>query len=151
MIYRFDSPYGTISYAWNDDQCSHIWLRKHENGEKQHHDPISQWLARYFAGEDITKTNIAPMLRPANTTFQSAVREALLNTTFGSILTYGELAKNMGTSPRAMGQALGANPLPVIVPCHRVVAAAGLGGFSCGIHWKKNLLQFESNPSPKYQ
>jgi len=49
----------------------------------------------------------------------------------------------LGTGPRAVGRALGANPLPLLVPCHRVIAANGLGGFRCGVGWKRRLLAFE--------
>ncbi len=61
----------------------------------------------------------------------------------GHTLTYGKLAKVLHSGPRAVGQALGANPVPILIPCHRVVAAHGLGGFSCGLEWKKRLLAFE--------
>lgn len=58
-------------------------------------------------------------------------------------MTYGELAKMVGTSPRAVGRILSANPLPIVIPCHRIVAGSGLGGFSAGIEWKIKLLRHE--------
>jgi methylated-DNA-[protein]-cysteine S-methyltransferase len=63
------------------------------------------------------------------TPFRMRVWQALRTIAPGEILTYGELARRIGSAPRAVGQACGANPLPVIVPCHRVVARNGLGGF----------------------
>jgi len=54
------------------------------------------------------------------------------------------LAACLGSGARAVGQALGANPLPVIIPCHRVLARDGLGGFACGLDWKCRLLNFEA-------
>ncbi len=66
---------------------------------------------------------------PAGTPFQLRVWQALLALAPGQPTTYGALAKQLGTAPRAVGQACGANPLPILIPCHRVVAANGLGGF----------------------
>ncbi len=66
---------------------------------------------------------------PAGTPFQLHVWRALLAIPAGQPTTYGTLAKKLGTAARAVGQACGANPLPILIPCHRVVAANGLGGF----------------------
>jgi methylated-DNA-[protein]-cysteine S-methyltransferase len=57
------------------------------------------------------------------------VWHALMKIPAGRPTTYGALAQRLGTAPRAVGQACGANPLPILIPCHRVVAAGGLGGF----------------------
>ena len=57
------------------------------------------------------------------------VWQGLMNIPCGSVLNYGDLAKMLHSSPRAVGQACGANPIPVIIPCHRVLAKSGLGGF----------------------
>ena len=65
----------------------------------------------------------------AGTPFQHRVWRALLEIPAGHPTTYGALAKQLGTAARAVGQACGSNPLPIVVPCHRVVAANGLGGF----------------------
>ena len=70
-------------------------------------------------------------LRPAGTTFQRRVWEQIAAIPNGQTHTYGQLAKNLKNAPRAVGQACGANPYPVVVPCHRVVATGGgLGGFA---------------------
>src|SRR5574340_568869 len=66
---------------------------------------------------------------PTGTPFQLRVWHALLNIPAGQPTTYGALAKRLGTAARAVGQACGSNPLPILIPCHRVVAAHGLGGF----------------------
>lgn len=63
------------------------------------------------------------------TPFRRRVWQALCAIPPGETLSYGELAQRLGSAPRAVGQACGANPLPVVVPCHRVVAKHGLGGF----------------------
>ena len=70
-------------------------------------------------------------LKPAGTTFQRRVWEQIASIPLGHTLTYGDVAKNLNNAPRAVGQACGANPYPVVVPCHRVVATGGgLGGFN---------------------
>ena len=66
---------------------------------------------------------------PAGTPFRLKVWRALLAIPAGHPTTYGALAKLLGSAPRAIGQACGANPLPILIPCHRVLAANGLGGF----------------------
>ncbi len=74
------------------------------------------------------------------------LKKVLLNLAeipFGHSLTYKELADTLSTAPRAVGGALGRNPIPFFLPCHRVVAKEGLGGFSCGLDLKKELLKFE--------
>lgn len=70
-------------------------------------------------------------LAPSGTAFRLRVWGALLEIPCGQVITYGELARRVGSVPRAVGQALGDNPLPILLPCHRVVAAGGgLGGFN---------------------
>ncbi len=72
------------------------------------------------------------------------------NVKYGTIITYGELAKACGTNPRIVGYAMASNPLPLYIPCHRVVSRNGIGGFSGGkiensIKWKKYLLNLEGS------
>jgi len=139
MIYYFDSPLGPISYAWDGKCCQHVWLDESRSTEESNSDPVSQWLDAYFSRQSLP---LPPLVEPASD-FQEIMREGLLKIPAGEVRTYGELAKTLHTSPRALGQALGANPLPVMIPCHRVIAADGLGGFACGPEWKKRLLKFE--------
>lgn len=65
----------------------------------------------------------------SGTSFQLHVWRVLLTISAGKTLTYGALAAQLNTAPRAVGQACGSNPLPLVIPCHRVVSASGLGGF----------------------
>lgn len=69
-------------------------------------------------------------LKPVGTDFQHKVWGAISSIPRGSVRTYGELAKHIGSAPRAVGQACGANWFPLVVPCHRVTSASGLGGFA---------------------
>lgn len=81
---------------------------------------IRQQLGAWFA--DPTFTFELPLAAP-RTIFQARLRDALCATQRGETLTYGDLAKQLHSAPRAVGQALGSNPLPIIVPCHRIISA----------------------------
>jgi methylated-DNA-[protein]-cysteine S-methyltransferase len=82
------------------------------------------------------------------TPFQQEVWRALLEIPCGETRTYGQVAAQIGRprASRAVGQAVGANPLPIVVPCHRVVGSDGLGGFGGGLALKKRLLALEGAP-----
>lgn len=87
-----------------------------------------------------------PLDLSAGTPFQQSVWRALTQIARGQTRSYGEIARGVGKpkSVRAVGGACGANPIPVLVPCHRVLAANGkLGGFSGGLDWKRRLLARE--------
>ena len=101
-------------------------------------------LEEYFAGR---RRQFDLPLAPAPTAFQARVRRAMQDIPYGQTRSYGELAHVAGGAPRAIGQACGANPLPLVVPCHRVVAATGLGGYSGGkgLATKRFLLALEGN------
>lgn len=78
--------------------------------------------------------------------FQAAACRVMAAIPYGSTITYAEMARQLGTTARAAGGACGGNPFPVIVPCHRVLAAGGIGGYSGegGIRTKASLLQLEN-------
>ncbi len=100
-------------------------------------------LGEYFSG---ARTAFELPLAPQGTDFQLAVWKALAEIPYGETITYGELAARVGRpgACRAVGQANGANPLPIVLPCHRVVAAGGqLGGYSGGLEVKRRLLALE--------
>jgi methylated-DNA-[protein]-cysteine S-methyltransferase len=89
-----------------------------------------QQLEAYFDGR---LHRFSLPLRPSGSSFQQRVWSRLRHIPYGKAETYGALAQQLATSPRALARACGANPLPIIVPCHRVVAARGhLGGYSGG-------------------
>lgn len=84
-------------------------------------------MLRYCADPDFVFT--LPLAR-AGSDFQRRVWDTVCAIPRGGVRTYGELARHLGSAPRAVGQACGANWFPVVVPCHRVTAAGGIGGFS---------------------
>ncbi len=103
----------------------------------------AQQLKQYF--EQKRKYFDCP-LKPEGTDFQQLVWRKLLTVPYGSVITYAQLARLIGKprAYRAVANALGANPLPVFIPCHRVIRADGsLGGFSSGLDIKKFLLSLE--------
>jgi methylated-DNA-[protein]-cysteine S-methyltransferase len=100
-------------------------------------------LSEYFAGR---RTRFDLPLRPQGTAFQQGVWRALLKVPFGRTSTYGALAAAIGrpTAARAVGAAVGANPLAVVVPCHRIIGADGtLTGYAGGLARKTKLLALE--------
>lgn len=110
---------------------------------------IRYWLASYFAGEFPDTTGLT--LDMHGTPFELDVWRALLEIPPGSTRTYGELADRVGHpgSARAVGGAVGSNPLAVVVPCHRIIGANGsLTGFGGGLSRKKWLLEHELQATP---
>jgi len=100
-------------------------------------------LGEYFGG---ARRSFRLRLAPQGTTFQLAVWQALRSIPFGQTVSYAELARRLGNArgARAVGLANGANPLPIIVPCHRVIGADGsLTGFGGGLYIKRALLSLE--------
>lgn len=106
-------------------------------------------LTEYFAGN---RREFDLELRPQGTEFQQEVWQQLRRIPWGRTISYGELAKRLFVpgGARAVGAANGRNPIPVIVPCHRVIAADGsLGGYSGGLERKRFLLQLEGAQTPE--
>ncbi|WP_386679823.1 methylated-DNA--[protein]-cysteine S-methyltransferase [Loktanella sp. R86503] len=103
---------------------------------------LTSELAEYFAGSTAGFTvPIVPTGRP----FQRAFLQALMAIPYGETRTYGDLARQLGVSAQAVGQACGANPIPIVIPCHRVLGASSLGGYSGprGVEDKIALLKLE--------
>lgn len=103
-------------------------------------------LDRYF--DALPEPFDFPLL-PAPTPFQQRVRAAMRAIPFGRTRTYADLARELGSAPRAIGTACARNPLPILVPCHRVIGSdGGLHGFSFpgGVDTKRDLLRLEGHP-----
>ena len=101
----------------------------------------SAQLTGYFAG----KLQVFDLPLPFGDGFQGRVRRAMAAIAYGDTRTYGDLSRDLEAPAQAIGQACGANPLPILIPCHRVLAAKGLGGFSAkgGVETKVFLLRLE--------
>ena len=114
-----------------------------------------EWLERYFSGEKPSPEELP--LRPEGTDFRQMVWRELLHIPYGQVTTYGSLAKavarKMGRetmSAQAVGQAVGHNPISIIIPCHRVVGANGsLTGYAGGLDRKIRLLELEKPENAK--
>ena len=119
-----------------------------------------QWLDDYFSGRQIEnatmnrhtenstmgkQTDTRIVVKPNGTMFQQRVWQALLTIPYGETVSYGEIARMVGCkSAQAVGQVTGANPIALLIPCHRVVAANGkIGGYAYGVEKKKRLLELE--------
>jgi methylated-DNA-[protein]-cysteine S-methyltransferase len=102
-----------------------------------------------FAYFDGTLTRFDLPLNPAGTSYRRRVWSALLQIPYGATRSYAEIARQVGGSPRSVGQAVGANPIPIIIPCHRVLATTGIGGYSGGegLPTKRALLALEARAS----
>jgi methylated-DNA-[protein]-cysteine S-methyltransferase len=120
-----------VDFGWGRDQASTPLLKE----------AIKQ-LNAYFDGK-LTKFDLP--LKPFGTEFQRAVWRRMMKIPYGHVMTYGAIASTLDAGARAVGTACGRNPLPIIIPCHRVVAAQSLGGYSGqgGAETKVALLTLE--------
>ena len=154
---RIATPLGPLTAARSAAGLSGLWF----DGQKHHPGPLAvpqddgsdavlaateAALTAYFSGKPFA----LPPLDPAGTAFQREVWQALLAIAPGQPSTYGALAERLGraSAARALGAAVGRNPISVLVPCHRVVGADGsLTGYAGGLDRKKALLNLESAPA----
>ncbi len=107
---------------------------------------VRDQLEAYFDGR---LTTFTVPLAPVGTPFQQAVWQAMRAIPYGSVRTYGALAKELGSAARAVGGASARNPIPILIPCHRIVGSTGaLTGYSGGegIETKRALLRLEGTP-----
>jgi methylated-DNA-[protein]-cysteine S-methyltransferase len=150
--HEVDSPVGRLLLAGTAEALTRVHFQAGPCPLR----PAEQWcraaapfvrvqaqLLEYFSGA--RRTFDLP-LAPQGTPFQRRVWRALSTIPYGETLSYGELARRLGLvgGARAVGLANGANPLPIVVPCHRVIGADGtLTGFGGGLHIKRSLLALE--------
>ena len=154
---RVDTPLGELTLLATERGLAGVLFdaQKYHPGEiaapmAQGHPHISlaaRELASYFAGR--TRRFSVP-LDPQGTPFQQAVWQALLEIECGQLRSYGDIARRVGkpSAVRAVGAAVGRNPLGIVVPCHRVVGSDGsLTGFAAGLPRKRALLALEGSLS----
>lgn len=118
------------------------WRRFAENKATSLFNRARLQIDAYFAG-DLTEFDLP--LQVNGSEFQRAVCDAIYAIPFGHTRTYGDIAKDLGASAQAVGSACGSNPIPLIIPCHRVLGTGNLGGFSAsgGVETKVWLLKHE--------
>jgi methylated-DNA-[protein]-cysteine S-methyltransferase len=135
-VFEEDGAIVSVDWGWVTDQSSTPVLLEAE-----------AQLHAYFDGE--RKAFDLP-LAPSGTAYRKKVWQALCDIPYGATRTYGEIAAVAGGSARSVGQANGSNPIPLIIPCHRVVAGSHLGGYSGGdgAETKRWLLALESGDGP---
>lgn len=140
----FNSPIGPLALFEADGAIVAVdWGFLPENDETPLLLQARDQLEEYFDGK---RSSFDLPLAPQGTQFQRKVWAALAKIPFGQTRSYGELARELGTAARALGGACGRNPIPVIIPCHRVLGSDGaMGGYSGidGVETKEFLLRHE--------
>ena len=125
------APFGAMGIRSADGALQELVYLPAHYAEKAPQDAVSEQVAvqvvRYFADADF---RFDLPLASAGTAFQRKVWDSIRAIPRGGVRTYGQLAKLLESHPRAVGQACGANWFPLVIPCHRVTGAAGLGGFA---------------------
>lgn len=151
-----DSPAGRLLLVADETGLGEVWFEKGRtppviDPEWRHRGkPLAEperQLRAYFAGE---LQQFGLVLKPLGTAFQLRVWELLQTIPFGETISYGELARRAGNpaASRAVGLANGSNPIPIIIPCHRVIGSNGkLTGYGGGLETKRWLLDFEKEHS----
>lgn len=166
--HHYASPLGGVTLASDGEALTGLWFdgqkyyaaslsARHAEKALPVFDEAARWLDLYFSGHD---PGFTPPLNLRGTAFRRAVWELLLTIPFGHTMTYGQIAETLAAraglsrmSARAVGGAVGHNPVSLIVPCHRVVGADGsLTGYAGGLERKRRLLLLEGaelSPVPK--
>lgn len=142
----YSSPLGSIKINADNYGLTGLKFTDQDDTSTDFIHPVIQttitWLNTYFSGKVPLKI---PPLHLTGTKFQAAVWQALLTIPYGQVRTYSQLADQLNSSPRAVGNAVGKNPVLLIVPCHRVVGQSGrLTGYSGGLERKRQLLNLEN-------
>ena len=127
---KLKMPFGVLGIRCTDDALICIeFLAPGAKPQPPRHvfaQKVCEQLFAYFADADF---RFSLPLQPGGTTHQNKVWQAMRAIPRGQVQTYGELAAQIASAPRAVGQACGNNPIPILIPCHRVVGKSGMGGF----------------------
>lgn len=163
MIYKthYNSPIGDILLAAKDDKLIGLWIEGQKNYLDDLNDEIKEcqsieilnktkiWLDKYFNREKPSINELE--LNPIGSPFRKRIWEILITIPYGKVIAYNDIAKLIAKekkikkmSARAVGGAVGHNPISIIIPCHRVVGSNGnLTGYTGGLNIKKYLLKHE--------
>ena len=156
---RLHSPLGEVRLRSDGESLIGLWFVGQVNDAKDIDDieikndlpifgQVESWLESYFSGK---QTSITIPLQPKGTSFQQRVWQILQEIPYGETMTYGEIAQRIAKekgvatySAQAVGQAVGKNPISILIPCHRVLGKNGaLTGYAGGVHRKEQLLRIE--------
>ena len=156
---RLHSPLGEVRLRSDGESLTGLWFVGQVNDAKDIDDieikndlpifgQVESWLESYFSGK---QTSITIPLQPKGTSFQQRVWQILQEISYGKTMTYGEIAQRIAKekgvetfSAQAVGQAVGKNPISILIPCHRVLGKNGaLTGYAGGVYRKEKLLQLE--------
>lgn len=145
----YESPLGPLLLAWEEDELMGLWMNREIPEQNQPiPETVKQWLDAYFLGQP---NEISFPLKPKGTAFQQQVWQILLRIPYGRTRSYGSIAREMAAltgkekmSAQAVGQAVGKNPISILIPCHRVVGVGGkMTGYAGGLENKVWLLEHE--------
>ena len=155
MVYtcHYSSPVGILTLESDGNALTGLSFQNKSYSQEDKlpiFDETIKWLEIYFSGKD---PGFTPKLAPDGTVFRKAVWDILLTIPYGKTMSYGQIAKQIAEekgmtrmSAQAVGGAVGHNPIPIIIPCHRVIGSDGsLTGFSAGLDLKIRLLELEGN------
>ena len=153
------TPIGEVRLRSDGKSLTGLWFVGQVNDAKYNRDieikddlpifeQVETWLESYFSGK---QTAITILLQPKGTIFQEEVWKILQEIPYGKTMTYGEIAQRIAKekgvatySAQAVGQAVGKNPISILIPCHRVLGKNGtLTGYAGGVHRKEQLLKLE--------
>jgi len=105
--------------------------------------PVPPPIRKYCAGQPVPLTGFSSIASATMGEVYAGIYRAVREIPYGEMATYGEIARQAGTGPRVVGRAMANNPTPLVIPCHRVIGARGIGGFSSSIEIKEALLAME--------
>lgn len=155
---KYNSSLGELTLASDGESLTGLWIEGQEyfpNMSKSIEitdlpifNETKDWLNRYFKGENPGKI---PAVAPDGTEFRKLIWKELINIPYGELTSYGDIANQISEnqngkfiSPRAVGGAVGHNPISIIIPCHRVIGSDGsLTGYAGGLDKKVKLLEYE--------
>lgn len=165
-ISKYNSPLGVMTMASDGESLTGLWFNDQKYfalhlssdavfSDLSVFDKTKLWLDAYFDGKN---PGFKPQIKLKGTAFQHEVWDILLKIPYGSVISYGDIAKEMAEkkglsrmSAQAVGGAVGHNPISIIVPCHRVVGTNGsLTGYAGGLDKKEYLLKLENARLTKY-
>lgn len=142
-VMHIETPVGTLEVEERDGAIVRLtWGRERDDSPTALLEEALRQIGAYFEG-GLREFDLP--LAPAGNAFQQSVHREMLAIPYGSTRSYGEIAERLSTYGQPVGQACGANPIPLIIPCHRVLSATGLGGYSGagGLDTKIALLKHE--------